>query len=402
MPDDPHDPSASGAGGAGGAAPRPAASRTRARPAPVPVPRRRAAPPPSGGAAEPAGVSDALAGRLVELRERLAQDGSPVPPQAAPVPAPADAPAEAPAGQEAPRKVAARTPAPKKRTAADGTAAKGTAAKAAPRPATAAKAAPRPATAVKAARRPATAVKAAPRPATAAKAAPGGQQSTPGRATDPMPSVPAAVDGPAASAGDVRPAPPLGTGLRVLVALTVLLLAAAAGLGAAAAVESGPMTWEVAATVQLAPGDAPSQNPTDALAAGVARYRAKVTNRSFTALSAFRAGLPAGQVREQVTAGPGAKGELRLTARAATVASARALAAAAVQGLIETVTSDQQLAAPSRGDRLTASGTGPTGSAVRVAPRDRDAWLAGGLTAGAVLLFTAVALLLRRGRSSAR
>ena len=198
------------------------------------------------------------------------------------------------------------------------------------------------------------------------------------------------------------PARSLGATSRAVVALTVLLIAAAAGLGAAAAVESRPMTWEAVATVQLVAGDNPSPNRAGALAAGVARYEAKVANSSFTALSVFKAGLPAGQVREPVTAGPGAGGELRLTARAATVASARALAAAGAQGLVETVDSDQQLAAPSRGDRLHATTTGAAGSVVRVQPRDRDAALAGGLAAGAVLLVAAVVVLLRRGRSSAK
>jgi hypothetical protein len=197
----------------------------------------------------------------------------------------------------------------------------------------------------------------------------------------------------------VVPASSFGAGLKLAVALIVLLLAGAAGVGAAAAVESRPATWESTALVQLTPGAAPSKTPD--LSVAVVRYRGKVANSSFTALSAFKAGVTNSHVRDSIASRSVGGDELRLVAHGSTAQAASALAAAAAQNLVETVTSDQQLEAPAKGDRLRATVAALDGSAVRVQPTDRDAALAGALAAGAVLLISAVGYLLRRGKTSA-
>jgi hypothetical protein len=198
----------------------------------------------------------------------------------------------------------------------------------------------------------------------------------------------------------VLPASSFGVGLKVAVLLVLLLLAGAAGSGAAAAIEARPATWESTAVVQLTPGDAPSKTPD--LPAAVARYRGKAAKSSFTELSAFKAGLISAQVRENVLSRAVGSDQIQLVVRAATAPAASELAAAAAQNLLETVTSDQGLEVPAKGDRVRATVTALNGSAVRVKPTDRDAAIAGGLGAAAVLLIGAVVLLLRPGKSSAK
>jgi hypothetical protein len=200
------------------------------------------------------------------------------------------------------------------------------------------------------------------------------------------------------AAASAAPSSSFGVGLKLAVLLIVLLLAGAVGSGAAAVVEARPATWESTAVIKLMPGDAPSKTPD--LTVAVVRYRGKVANSSFTALSVFKAGLTSTQVRDNIGSRSVGSDELRLVAHGTTAQTAAALAAAAAENLVEIVTSDQQLEASAKGDQLRATVAGLDGSAVRVKPTDRDAALAGGLAAGAVLLIGAVSYLLRRGKKS--
>ena len=202
------------------------------------------------------------------------------------------------------------------------------------------------------------------------------------------------VVAPAAAAYDApptwQPARAQRRGLWVVVLVVVLLFAAAAGLGTAAIVKNRAPVWEARATVTLLPGSASSTNQTDALAAGQRRYIEKVRNAGFTGIAALKSGMPDSEVVKTVVAQPGPDGTLVLVAEATTDKGAIALANGSAVTLVDTVASDQRLAAATPGDRLSASPKGPSLSAVRTTPTNRSIALAGLLAAAAVLLIAGV------------
>lgn len=193
--------------------------------------------------------------------------------------------------------------------------------------------------------------------------------------------------------------PGSGRGMKAAIALIVLLLAAAAGLGAAAVVHARPSTWESRAIVQLTGGVAAADPVTDRVQ-GVGKYRLTVANSSFTALSAFKAGVKDDQVRKPIVGLPRGPGQILLVARADTADHTDALIAAAARNLVEAVTSDQALRVAAPDARLTASTTGRIGDAEQVKPTDEDAMVAGALAAGAVLVLGLAVVFLRREKDS--
>jgi len=193
---------------------------------------------------------------------------------------------------------------------------------------------------------------------------------------------------------------PPSTGLGALAVVIVVLLAVAAGLGAAAVVKDRPATWQARSVVILHPGEAPSLNGADAVRAALTRYRKTVANSSFTAQSALKSGMPDKEVRGTITARPTGDDALVLIASASSAEGAKALANAAGLTLVITVGSDQELVAPSPGDRLSATVNGPSPKATRTKPTDQDMLVAGLLAAGSVLLVGIVLSLSRRPRKA--
>jgi hypothetical protein len=363
VPDDLSEPSDQDAAAVAGASARP-------RPAPAAVPRRKA----------PAKPAESIAHRIHDLEERLS--AGPGAPEAEPAPtklvpakrvakAPRKAPAEAPA--EASATAAAKAPA-KVRKVVPASAA--VVAAAAPT-----QAAVEPEQAITEAISTA-ALDAAPVPAKA-----------PARASKTLASV--ATSTPRESAA---PQPEVA-GLKAIVTVIVLLLATAAGLGAAAVVASRPATWEARSVVALLPAETPTV-ASDAFGDGVKRYREKVGSTSFTALAALEAGLEDAQVRENIRALPGRRGEMVVVARTVTADASLKLANAAAAQLVLAIVDDQAKVALTSGDRLGATVKNLAPSTTRVTPTDSQAALAGLLAGGAVLLIAGVLALLARPRES--
>lgn len=185
--------------------------------------------------------------------------------------------------------------------------------------------------------------------------------------------------------------------LRAAVLLIVLLLTAAAGLGAAAVVKTRPHTWQAATVVTLQPASLGTDAA--AVSAAVERYRTRVGTQDFTTLAALRTNLPAGTVREQLAGLAVGPDSIRLVARAATHDHAVRLADSAGQTLASTITSDQN-GVTGDSNRVSATYGGAARSATLLAPTDRDAYLAGGLAAGAVLVLSLAFAVLHGGRKS--
>ncbi len=188
---------------------------------------------------------------------------------------------------------------------------------------------------------------------------------------------------------------PAGLGAVVLVVLA--LLAAAAGLGAAALVKSREATWQARGSVAFLPG-ADVNDVEGAQALGKQTYLPRVQNSSFTAQAVFKAGLADGEVREDLQVVPYGDSGLTLVASASSAPGAVALANAAVVTLVSTVESDQVLTQPEPGLRLTPSAVGPATTAERVTPSTTSITVAGVLTGLAVLVLGLALLVLRRVR----
>jgi hypothetical protein len=187
----------------------------------------------------------------------------------------------------------------------------------------------------------------------------------------------------------------LGRGLRAALLLALLLLSLAAGLAAAAVVEARPATWQASTLVTLTPGAAVS-DAAGQVSAAQPRYADRVNAPAFTTLTAFQAGLQAGQVRRPVFAEAVGADQLRLVVRGSSRAATQRLVTAAGGSLVDAVRADQLLENPTAGAALTAEVQGTPASPVRLLPHDRDAQVAGLLSGGAVLLLGGVAFLLRR------
>jgi hypothetical protein len=183
-------------------------------------------------------------------------------------------------------------------------------------------------------------------------------------------------------------------GGRVLATLALLLLAAAAGLGVAAYVESGDETWRSTVAVQLYPGPVSTIDPDTALKNGVATYIAKVPG--LTLASAQQMGIPVDDVRGDLDASEIEPGVIGIAAQAAHSNQAALLAGAGATDLINLVKEQEKTTVPNRYDRLipvvAASVTPPE----RTRPDDAVAALAGGLTALTVLLVGGLVAIVRR------
>jgi hypothetical protein len=188
--------------------------------------------------------------------------------------------------------------------------------------------------------------------------------------------------------------------VRILLTLTVLLLAAAAGLGAAALVENRDATYNADVVVRLDPGNDPQGSIEAAVLAGMTRYLNQTGSHAFTLTAAQRAGVSVADLRTDVRSSQIAARQIRLAVQASTSAGTQALANGAGDALVELVNLDQASNVASPGDRLSAAIERPAKEPTKTSPKDRDAYAAGGLAAGAVLLLSGVGALLRFTRSS--
>jgi hypothetical protein len=179
------------------------------------------------------------------------------------------------------------------------------------------------------------------------------------------------------------------TWVRVLVRLTMVLLAAAAGLGAAAVVLNGTPTWKAEVAVQLRAPEAPTTDPTVALSVALHRYAAAVPASTSSAESLTR--VPAQDVRGELRGTTRGPDKVVVTAAAASSDAARALAVAGAQSLLDTVQKDQ--AQVRQGDRVVAVLADSGIRARRTEPTRARAVAAAGLAAGAVLVLGLLALL---------
>jgi hypothetical protein len=181
--------------------------------------------------------------------------------------------------------------------------------------------------------------------------------------------------------------------VRFLVTLAVLLLAAAAGLAAAAIVEHRDTRYHADSLVRLEPGVQPTDPVTVDVALGVHRYAAVTASADFRRDTARQAHLSVTDLTT-VRATPVGGDSLRLTVSATSARRARALAAGAGATLVETVNLTEAADQPSAGDRLGATVlSGPT-AVSRTAAASGDAWLAALLAAGAVLALAGAAAVL--------
>jgi hypothetical protein len=180
----------------------------------------------------------------------------------------------------------------------------------------------------------------------------------------------------------------------VLVTVSVLMLAAAAGLGAAALLRSGPQTWRSTSAVQVVP---PSSSGGNGLGLALTRAAAHVSYATRTVRDA--AGVPGDDVRGDL-AGTVAGDRVVITARAGGSSQAELLARTAAEELQQWFAQDQLQEAVVPGERFTtAPAQGPT-DAELTEPSSQRLAIAAGVAAGVVLL---VALLLRgRARRRAR
>jgi hypothetical protein len=194
----------------------------------------------------------------------------------------------------------------------------------------------------------------------------------------------------------VLPAEPrrLSTGARFLVTLTVLLLAAAAGMGGAALVENGAETWRSTLSVRLVPGAATTGTST--LVAAQTRYAEKLP--TFTSQVATVAGVPTADVRHDLAADRVGTDQLRVVAQARTSTQAESLAIRAASSLVKIVPEDQAATVANPADRVTALVSGYVTRAERTRPSDVLALVVGGAAALAVLLLAGSLALLARGR----
>jgi hypothetical protein len=208
----------------------------------------------------------------------------------------------------------------------------------------------------------------------------------------------AAAVPPVVPADPVEPARERDGVARFLVTVAVLLLAAAAGLGAAAFVEHRDSTYRSSVVVRLDPGPAPVLATGQTLSAGGTTYLRLAATHEFTLNAATRAGLAISDVQGDVQTYQRAPRQIELDVFAKTGKEAQALATGAGDAFIDLVNLNEAATQTSAGDRLLAAVVAPPEGVSKTAPKDRDAWIAGGLAAGAVLVLAGVTALLRRTR----
>jgi hypothetical protein len=174
--------------------------------------------------------------------------------------------------------------------------------------------------------------------------------------------------------------------VRVLLALTGLLLAAAAGLGAAAFVASGEETWSSTAAVRfLPPGGAPADT-------AVEGYLALLPCLTTDAASA--ADVRQDDVRKDLKGTRLGADQLEVTARAADPAEAERLAGAGAERVVARVLEDEESSSALPSDRLQAVISDSAQPADKTRP-SREVELAAGLLAGGAVLLLALVLAVR-------
>jgi len=334
--------------------------------------------------------------------EPVVAEPEPEPELAQPEPPQAEAPEPVAVELVSAKKAAAKKPAvkkvPAKTTAAKASAAKTTAAKAAAKKAAPTTAAAEAVTKVPAKKAPAKAAGVT-RPAakrTAPRAVPAeilAEAVEPAVAVAALDVVPGLRLEQSSASGVVEGRPAWA---RVLVFVTVLLLAGAAGLGAAALVESGSQSWRSSAAVRLLPGEAPTVDPGAAVKAGQTGYAARVPVT--TSAVAGKAAVPSGDVRGDLEAAAYGEDEVLVTARAAHGWEAERLAAAATDALVASIALDQERVAEHPGDRLMPLIAQAPTAAEQTSPSDLRAGLAGGLAGAGVLLLALLRIAFRRER----
>lgn len=188
--------------------------------------------------------------------------------------------------------------------------------------------------------------------------------------------------------------------VRFLVTLAVLLLAAAAGLGAAALVEHRETRYRADTVVRIEPGPAPTQPDSIVVALGVRKYATLAAKPAFTAAAAQHAGLARSAAEDDVVATAGGADEVRLTVSADSSRHARALAIGAGEALVELVDLQEAADQASAGDRLLPVVLGEPSAVTKDGPERGRVWLLALLAAGAVLVLAGVGAIVRFSRRS--
>ncbi len=187
----------------------------------------------------------------------------------------------------------------------------------------------------------------------------------------------------------------LSGGMRTLLVLTVLLVAAAAGLAMAAVVENGTETWRSSLTVRIAAGPA-TPNAAEAVATAQRQYAERLPG--LTSSAAASTGVPGGDIRSDLKGQRVGSDQLRVVASAATPGEAQALAGSGASTVVDQLAQDQAGAVTDERERLSALASGYVTEAERTRPSDLVALLVGGAAALAVLLLAGCLALLVRGR----
>ncbi|HUR13574.1 MAG TPA: hypothetical protein VM097_03670, partial [Mycobacteriales bacterium] len=180
-----------------------------------------------------------------------------------------------------------------------------------------------------------------------------------------------------------------------LLALTALLLVAAAGLGAGAFVARGEKTWSSTAPVRFLP---PAGGAADS---AVANYLAQLPSLTDGATSVAR--VPSGDVRDDLRGRRVGSDQLEVTAHAADPDQAERLAAAGAEAVVARVAVDQQSSASPPAERLRAVVAGSAEEAERTRP-SRSLELVVGLLAGGTMLLIVLLVVIasRKPRDEAR
>jgi hypothetical protein len=170
---------------------------------------------------------------------------------------------------------------------------------------------------------------------------------------------------------------------RLLLGLTLLLVAAGLAMAVASLVMRGTQTWSAGTTVRLVRVDGASPLPDQ-----LGQLQSRV--HLLTAAASQRAAVADEDVRDDLGAAPLGSDQLSLVARAARADEAERLVAAAAAVLTDR--------ADSLGLRVTS--TDPVRRAERVRPSLRTALVTGGLAGAGLLLLVGSGYLLRRARTA--
>lgn len=188
----------------------------------------------------------------------------------------------------------------------------------------------------------------------------------------------------------------LPAGARLLVTLTVLLLAAAVGMGAAALVEHGQETWRSTLTVRFVPGIAASGDLSAQISKAQQAYADQVPG--LTSEVARTTGVPVGDVRHALSAKPLGKDQIEVSAEAARGPQAEAMVIRASYAVMTRVPKDQVATVASPAERVNALVSGYATRPERTRPDDRLALVVGIAAGLAVLMLAGTLALIARGR----